>query len=144
MYLAPAAHTALRGKHISLLSAEQRHASDEFSEAPIITTRDFHMRASSAAGAEQEVLGGQKKACLPHLSLVLLFLSVFTFPSPLSLFVSLCLILSSHAVQCEASNQHQQQDRAEPALSRSKATQQCVIDGLRSQMCSASLDFVCV
>lgn len=52
--------------------------------------------------------------------------------------------MGSHAVLCEASDQHQQQDRAAPVSSCSKATRQREIDGLCSQMRSASLHFVCV
>lgn len=118
------------------------------------------MHAFSAAGAEKEVHGGRNP---PHPALPLP--QFFSFPSLLSsspaaflspslLSVSLCLTLSSYisstcsvgsyAVLCEASYQHQQRDRAEPVSFGSKATQQREIDGLCSQMRSASLHFVCV
>lgn len=64
--------------------------------------------------------------------------------SPFISYISCPCSVGSHAVLCEASNQHQQQDRADPESSRSKATQQREIDGLCSQMRSASLHIVCV
>lgn len=59
-----------------------------------------------------------------HVLLSLLFFLAFAFLY-LALSVYMCSICSvrSHAVLCEASNQHQQQNRAEPVLSCSKATQ---------------------
>lgn len=50
--------------------------------------------------------------------------------------------MGSHAAPCAAPNQHQQQDQAEPESSRGEATQQREIDGVCSQMRSASLRFV--
>ncbi len=64
--------------------------------------------------------------------------------SPFISYISCPCSVGSHAVLCEASNQHQQQDQADPESSRSKATQQREIDGLCSQMRSASLHIVCV
>lgn len=113
---------------------------------------------------EKEVLSGHKRIFQISLSSRSVSPAVFFFPfTPLllsflhhfpSLFGSVSSSSSSyifspcsvgsHAVLCEASNQHQQQDRAELASSRSKATQQREIDGLCSQMRSASLHFVCV
>lgn len=83
---------------------------------------------------------------------LLLTILVVSSSSPLlsSLSVTLCLCIrspgsvGSHVVLCEASYQHQQQEGAEPVLSCSKATEQRETDGLCSQMCSASVPFVCV
>lgn len=118
--------------------------------AAITTTNTFHMHVFSAAGAEKEVLGGHERSFQIPLSsrsvsptvflslhsfspLLLYFLpllpSLFLSISPSISYISSPFSVRSHAVLCEASNQHQQQDRAAAASSCSKATQQCEIDG---------------
>ena len=108
--------------------------------AAITTTSAFHMHVFSAAGAEKEVLGGHERFQIPDPSLVSLRLShgfsflpllpsLFLSISPSVSYISSPFSVRAHAVLCEASNQHQQQDRAAAASSHSKATQQCEIDG---------------
>lgn len=76
---------------------------------------------------------------------LLLPLSVYPFLALCSYFPCLCYV-GFHAVLSETSNQQQQQqqDWTEPELFLRKATQQCEIDGVCSQMRSASLHCVCV
>lgn len=73
---------------------------------------------------------------------LLLPLFVYPFLALCSYFPCLCYV-GFHAVLSETSNQ-QQQDWTEPELFLRKATQQCEIDGVCSQMRSASLHCVCV
>lgn len=74
---------------------------------------------------------------------LLLPLFVYPFLAFCSFFPCLCYV-GFHAVLSETSNQQQQQDWTEPELFLRKATQQCEIDGVCSQMRSASLHCVCV
>lgn len=149
--------------HFSLQNSATLHTSLQESRSSN-HNQLFHMHVFSAAGAEKEVLGGHKRIfqiplsrlalsltsflsfhsfCPLLRSFLLLFPSLFPSVSSSSYISSPCSV-GTRAVLCEASNQHQQQDRAKPASSRSKATQQREIDGLCSQMRSASLHFVCV
>ncbi len=131
--------------------------------ATITTTGAFRIHVFSAAVAEKEVLSGHERifqillsshSVFPVVSLWVLFPLLLSFlpllPSLLSSGLpSISYIFSpcsvkSHAVLCEVSNQHQQQDRADPVSSCSKATQQREIDGLCSRTSSASPHIVCL